>query len=210
MIRKPTNPADNTGEVPVQIAQRYSIMETSEKKLVLPHLLDSEALSIIQAIQGTNPGFSTHDFAYTENCQRCVAAYEARRRGYDVIAKPRLSDKADTLSYMISPMGWPAVYKNHRLENCSADTGEQAKHKVETLMRSYGDSSRAIVKVDWLMQRRGHLFMAENRKGVIYFVDPQTGSLDVAWYFSCINPHSVVVMRTDQAIFTDLIEQCVE
>lgn len=77
-------------------------------------------------------------------------------------------------------------------------------------MRSYGDSSRAIVKVDWLMQRKGHLFIAENRKNTIYFVDPQTGELDVAWYFFYADPHSIVVMLTDQSDFTNLVLQCLE
>ena len=106
--------------------------------------------------------------------------------------------------------GWPAVYKDRRLESCAADTGELAKKKIEALMKSYGDKSRAIVKVDWLMRNKGHLFIAENLNDVIYFVDPQTGSLDAAWYFHYINPHSVVIMRTDQADFTDLVNLCFE
>lgn len=167
-------------------------------------------LSIISDIKATNPGYSSHTFEYMENCQRCVTAYEARRRGYSVIAKPRILSRTDPLPYMTNPFGWPAVYKNHKLESCAADTGELAKKKIEALMKSYGDKSRAIVKVDWFMQSKGHLFIAENQNGVVYFVDPQTGSLDVAWYFHYINPRSVVLMRTDQADFTDLVNLCFE
>ena len=86
-----------------------------------------------------------------KNCQRCVVAYEARRRGYDVIAKPRILNCSDPLPYMTNPLGWPAVYKNRRLESCAADTGEQAKKKVEALMKSYGDKSRAVGHVAWFM-----------------------------------------------------------
>ena len=93
---------------------------------------------------------------------------------------------------------------------CAADTGELAKKKIEALMKSYGDKSRAIIKVDWLMRNKGHLFITENQNDVIYFVDPQTGSLDAAWYFHYINPHSVVIMRTDQTDFTDLVNLCFE
>lgn len=75
-------------------------------------------------------------------------------------------------------------------------------------MKSYGDKSRAVVKVDWFMRNRGHLFIAENQDDVIYFVDPQTGSLDAAWYFRYISPHSVIVMRTDQTNFTELVNLC--
>lgn len=77
-------------------------------------------------------------------------------------------------------------------------------------MKSYGDKSRAVVKVDWFMRNRGHLFIAENQDDVIYFVDPQTGSLDAAWYFRYINPHSVIVMRTDQTNFTELVNLCLD
>lgn len=181
-------------------------MKKKESSLI-DHL-HNEDISVIRAIQGTNPCFSTHKLEYTENCQRCVAAYEARRRGYDVIAKPILLSSCDPLPYMLSSEGWPAVYKDHKLECCEADTSEQARQKVEALMKKYGNSSRAIVKVNWRMTRKGHLFMAENRNDVIYFVDPQTGELDVAWYFDYANPHSVVVMRTDKTDFTNLAVHC--
>lgn len=36
-----------------------------------------------------NPNFSTGQWGYTQNCQRCVQAYEFRRRGYDVVAAER-------------------------------------------------------------------------------------------------------------------------
>ena len=173
-------------------------------------VFDSDVLSAIRAIKGTNPGFITNDTGYKENCQRSVIAYEARRRGYDVIAKPISLNKCDSLPYTSSSEGWPAAYENYKLEYCSADTAEHAKQKVEALMKSYGDKSRAIVKVDWLCRNKGHLFIAENRKGVIYFVDPQMGCLDASWYFDFIDPMSVVLLRTDILAFTKLSEKCFE
>ncbi len=72
------------------------------------------------------------------------------------------------LPCMTNLLGWPAVYKNRRPESCAADTGELVKKKVEALMKSYGDKSRAVVKVDWFMRNRGHLFIAENQDDVIF------------------------------------------
>ena len=141
------------------------------------------AVPIVEAVRATNPQFHTHSPAYMENCQRCVSAYEARRRGYDVIAKPRLLGRADSLPYMDSENGWPAVYQNYKLESCAASTPEQAKKKVEDLMKSYQDGSRAIVKVNWRFRNKGHVFIAENQGQNICFLDPQTGSIDVSWYF---------------------------
>ncbi len=57
-----------------------------------------------------------------ENCQRCVAAYEARRRGFDVSAKPRIFSEDDSLPFLNGKNGWPAVYQNYKLENCAAPT----------------------------------------------------------------------------------------
>lgn len=180
-------------------------MDDRDDKTRIYKALEIKDSSIIADIKATNPGFSTYTHEYMENCQRCVVAYEARRRGYDVVAKPRILNCTDPLSYMTTPLGWSAVYKDRRLESCAADTGELAKKKVEALMKSYGNKSRAIVKVDWFMRNKGHLFIAENQDDVIYYVDPQTGSLDAAWYFRYINPHSVVLMRTDQTNFTELV-----
>ncbi len=63
------------------------------------------ASPIVEAIKATNPQFRTHDPAFTENCQCCVSAYEARRRGYNVIAKPRILTGADSLPYMNGEKG---------------------------------------------------------------------------------------------------------
>lgn len=109
-------------------------MDEQEAETTVYHALEIKDLSIIADIKATNPGFSTHTHEYMENCQRCVVAYEVRRRGYHVIAKPRILSRTD----------------------------------------------------------------------------PQTGSLDAAWYFHYINPHSVAIMRTDQTDFTDLVNLCFE
>ena len=64
--------------------------------------------------QATNPNYVTGKREYTANCQRCVCAYEMRRRGYNVIAKPRLPDAIDRMPNMDST-GWPSVFKNYQL-----------------------------------------------------------------------------------------------
>lgn len=166
--------------------------------------------SITEAIKATNPQFLTHNPAFMENCQCCVSAYEARRRGYDAIAKPRILDGTDYLPYMDKEKGWPAVYQDYKLESCAAPTPEQAKRKVEDLMKSYGDGSRAIVKVNWLLCYKGHVFIAENQEQNICFLDPQTGNIDVSWYFRYADPASVVLMRTDCLHFTELVGQCLD
>ncbi len=67
--------------------------------------------------------------------------------------------------------------------------------KVKSLMKAYGDGSRAIVKVNWLLRYRGHVFIAEKQEQTICFLDPQTGNIDVSWYFCYADPATVVVLR---------------
>lgn len=166
------------------------------------------AQSIVEAVKATNPRFCTHSPGFMENCQRCVSAYEARRRGLDVVAKPHILNRADSLPYMNSEKGWPAVFYNYKLESCAALTSELARKKVEALMRFYGDGSRAVVKINWRLKYKGHVFIAENQEQTIRFLDPQTGSVDASGYFNDADPASVVVVRVDHLQFTELAGQC--
>ena len=163
---------------------------------------------IQECLKALNPYYATHTLAYTENCQRCVVAYEVRRRGYFTLAKPYLGGRADLLPYMDAQQGWPAVFQGQTAANCGALTQKQAQENVERQMHLFGNHSRAIVKVNWLHRIRGHLFVAENIDDAIYFVDPQTGDDDVSRYFQHIDPNRVVIMRTDCARLTGLARQC--
>lgn len=44
--------------------------------------------SVDTALKTVNPFYSRAYSEYSENCQRCVVAYEMQRRGYDVEAQP--------------------------------------------------------------------------------------------------------------------------
>lgn len=165
---------------------------------------------IMYCLRAANPMFCTHDAHYMQNCQRCVVAYELRRRGYSAVAQPCVPGAADMLPYMNRRDGWPAVFESQIMADCSAATQAQARENVERQMRAYGEGSRAIVSVNWLSRANGHLFMAENFGRRIYFVDPQTGSVGVEWYFQYASPAHVIIMRTDRAKFTKLAKLCCE
>ena len=47
-------------------------------------------IEVKKAAKGANPNYAPGT-AYATNCQRCVVVYEFRRRGYDVVAKPKPS-----------------------------------------------------------------------------------------------------------------------
>lgn len=119
-------------------------------------------MSMAAASAGTNPHYNRDYAAYSSNCQRCVLTYEARRRGYDVTALPTykgdlLPHRRDYLKALSHPM--------------TVDVGK-SKIKLESQMRRYGNGSRAIVHVS--TGGKGHVFIAENVRGKINYVDPQT------------------------------------
>lgn len=160
-------------------------------------------------MKATNPKFSTNNKKYTHNCQRCVSAYEARRRGFDVTAKPRILDGSDTLPYMTNPRGWPTVYKNFNLISCSSNTGLNTGKKVIKQMEQWGDGARAIVRVQW-KDGGGHVFIAEQVNGKTIFIDPQSNNPNVEFYFEYAKKDKTFVMRIDNLEFTDLIKECCE
>ncbi len=109
-------------------------------------------------LKNTNPNWS-EDSPWDVNCQRCVSAYEARRRGFDVTAAP-LTDKNDTLQIMRHPNGWPSVYQGAELIDCTASSGTSSEILVDDKMAEWGDGARAIVRVRWKLGG-GHVFIAE-------------------------------------------------
>ena len=166
-------------------------------------------------LAAVNPNYSK-GIEWKINCQRCVAAYELRRRGYDVTALPRpmvggKPDYSDELPYRLSKNGWPKMFDGSTLESCRASSGARTMGKVEQLMASWGDGSRAIVRVQF--QKRfggdGHVFIAEQRGGKTYFVDPQCNDRDCSRYFACAKKLETYCMRVDNLQVTNLIKKAV-
>lgn len=128
-------------------------------------------MPMARASSGTNPHYNKDFDAYSSNCQRCVLTYEARRRGYDVTALPTYS--GDLLPYS-------GDYLKALSNPKTVSVGKSVK-KLENQMRDYGDGARAIVGIS--KGRAGHVFIAENLRGKITYVDPQTnerhGSLNL-------------------------------
>lgn len=119
-------------------------------------------MSVAKASAGTNPHYSPKYDAYSSNCQRCVLTYEARRRGYDVTALPTYSN--DMLPYSNDYL--------KSLSNPKVVDVRKSTKKLESQMKTYGAGSRAIVAVR--NGSNGHVFIAENIKGKVKYVDPQT------------------------------------
>lgn len=119
-----------------------------DEKKKLAFVTGQVPAEISDCLNGLNPGFSTRLPAYTDNCQRCVVAYEVRRRGYSTTAKPHLYHQIDPLFFSDFHTGWPAVFEKQMVRNCSARTPEQVEQRITFQMQIFGNHSRAIIKVN--------------------------------------------------------------
>ena len=146
-------------------------------------------MSMAEASKGTNPHYNPNYDAYSSNCQRTVLTYEARRRGYDVTALPTYSGdllphNGDFLKALSSPN--------------PVSVGTSAR-QLKSEMASYGARARAIATVS--RGSNGHAFIAENVRGKIVYIDPQSNRR-----YSGLNLKRVTratVTRIDNQAFTE-------
>lgn len=138
------------------------------------------SMAIQDAVKGANPNYSRGS-AYGVNCQRCVQAYEFRRRGYDVVAKPKPSTN-NIISWgsecFIQPGAYQYSYQAYALNQMEA--------AVKKALANAPDGSRFSIYIKWKRTYGGsaHVFIAEKTGGVVHYLDPQTGNMDASDYFT--------------------------
>lgn len=138
------------------------------------------SMTIQDAVKGANPNYSRGS-AYGVNCQRCVQAYEFRRRGYDVVAKPKPSTN-NIISWgsecFIQPGAYQYSYQAYALN--------QTEAAVKKALANAPDGSRFSIYIKWKRTYGGsaHVFIAEKTGGVVHYLDPQTGNMDASDYFT--------------------------
>lgn len=123
-----------------------------------------------------NPNYSTGQRGYTQNCQRCVQAYEFRRRGYDVVAAERPIKNNKII--------WGCECFTDANGNPAKFIFGQTESMVKKVLNSATDGSRYTIYVKWKGRSTGaHVFVAEKENGVVRYLDPQNGSKDASGYF---------------------------
>lgn len=157
--------------------------------------------TVEKALAGTNPGYATGNIEYMLNCQRCVGAYDMRRRGLRVEAKPNSSE------YDALTDNYTLPWKGSTMIGCPDGSGLD---KIKSEMKSYGDGARAVVRVEWAAADFGnaHVFIAEQIGGKTIFIDPQSGEMDVTYYFNKVVPGSTTFIRVDNRDVTAYIKDC--
>ena len=165
--------------------------------------------SIGDATIGSNPNYNGDYKEFSNNCQRVVVAYEARRRGYDVMAQPTF--KGDTLNQVayndekngISRGRWMGAFQNAKPVNVSSTTGQGVLSNVESQMKNYGDGARGVVQI-FYKGGGGHVFNVEQRNGKTQYIEAQAGKIkNMGRVINNVIPERVALVRTDNLKFSD-------
>lgn len=209
------SPLHYTPNVLTRVTDSGTMPVIGIEKLDDAPILPKEERTIDKCVVATNPNFSTEDMRYSQNCQRCVAAYEARRRGFDVQASEALVEQQDRLRNIYDEQGWANVFENglSSFERPAGVTDIQVRESIKNRMSEYGDGARAIVSIIWKKPGSGgHVFIVEQVKGQTRFIDPQVGSKNCYSYFDNgkIIPNQTLILRVDDKKFTSLIDSCIK
>lgn len=143
------------------------------------------------AMRKVNPHYGEDGKAYTENCQRCVIAYELQRRGFDVEATAFDGFGKDSKS-----RHWQSALAM-KPEELGAKKRTEVLSKIYDKAQEWGDGSRGILYVAWT-RGGAHVVNVEYKKGAVQILDPQSGKY-VDWdnYSQRIKASSVTMYRTD-------------
>ena len=228
----------------VQLAKERVFEESQEAKQPKSFPTDHEVMKEFKRIEGdhtwqddlkrVNPGFDDDEGAdqfgrtpRNQNCQNCITAYEARRRGFDVEADVALTPQQTASGMWREAFGLTvndAIYTGKKpgatldelLKNPMS--GEQVRKSTDKALKKMGNGARAVVCVVWKdayqddpSTVKGHVFIAENHNGVIRYIDPQSGEENVSVHFENARPEHTAVYRVDDKPLTEkAAERCVK
>jgi hypothetical protein len=143
----------------------------------------------IQAdLEAVNPNYGK-EADYNENCGNCIAAFEMRRRGFDVEANPRMA---------MPIKEWLDMFEEFKALKPASESKVGVLDILTREISSWGEGARGTIYGVWdWRENYGHFFSVEVCKGKVMFVDSQDGKSDVAWYFDRMKPDSIIYGRLD-------------
>ena len=174
------------------IQQKILNLKNDRKQIVIDNMVNNvvpkKQMTIVDALQA-NPNHNK-DASYTINCQRCVQAYELRRRGYDVVAKPK-GKKGDNIAW------GSECFISSGTNAYSAYTMNQTEKMVKDELNSAPDGARYSIYIKWKNNSSAHVFIAEKENGVVRYVDPQVADDNVEHYFNLGSSNKYGFFRMD-------------
>lgn len=164
-----------------------------------------DPISPYDAVKSINPDWNGEYGDYSENCQRCVVAYELNRRGYNVEASEAYGDRDPY------PRGkWQNAFEGGRQIDVGGRNTAKVNDNILGNMRQWGNGSRGIVTVVYPRSNSGHAFNVEYSGGKLHYYDAQTGErYNPAKVFDHVSPTKVKVMRSDNLALADDVRNMV-
>ena len=133
-----------------------------------------------------NPNYFSGDEAYKTNCTNCISAYEMRKRGYNVIARPA------TKNHYLSRHP-EAAWVGAEVRTTSGSGLED----IVSVTEKWPDGARVEVAVTWKGRQNGHVIVAEKVNGKIRFYDVQSGEKISSKIFSYVEDDKTLFWRID-------------
>lgn len=145
-------------------------------------------------IKAANPKYS-QGTEYQINCQRCVQVYELRQRGFDVEAMPNMGSK--DIVWGSECFAAPEANEPYADASARMFTFNVTEETIKKELDNAPDGSRYVIYIVWKQTDSAHVFIAQKDNGVIKYLDPQTGILDVDYYFAYGKPGNFGFCRID-------------
>lgn len=155
-----------------------------------------------------NPKVNAWSEGTLNNCANATLAYEMRRRGYDVTAKPLYGGRLRDDTY--------SQYKNAEIttkERTSVFSNftKEAKTQMFNDLAKHPNGSRGAVQVSFTKPGAGHIFNWEKTNGVVKLIDAQDYGSKPEKIFNRDMLKSVSYFRTDNLqLDLDLVHNSVK
>ena len=205
---------DNLGKK-VKMFEGTSYEFEYELSKKLPGLnLKTSATTLDEDQKLINPNYSP-DSKYDENCAFCSIAYDLRRRGYDVVAKPEITKYGNSGTTNLSNVDMAKLYNTEPTSvsyladkhGYSNDFVGQSK-ATEAEILSYGEGATGFLNVSW-SSGGGHSVAWEVENGKVVVRDCQTNKKHEIVNL-VIRSNYADIVRTDNAQPSDEVLQYVE
>lgn len=161
------------------IVQGEALNRSNLHKYLSSHI---KSMSPEDHIRAINPYFGLNS-KFRVNCARCTAAYDLRKRGYDVTAG-MVGHNGTSLTdvrywYQDPATGKPRPFSSIVLPSALnlSDTRENYEDVVKNVLESFGDGARGHFFGEYSKQRTGHDIIWEIRNGKVCFMDAQNGKV---------------------------------
>lgn len=163
------------GYAAANVGTKKIMTEAEKPELQLNKLRDAKKInppeSYRESLRETNNTKSPNR-NFKNNCPNTTLAYELRRRGYDVKAKP--SPRGSTMTTI------KELYNIKKVDLKISDMADPSKIKENNQkMNSYFDSMpdgyRGAIGLSWDGGIGGHIFNVERVNGKTIFIDSQSG-----------------------------------